>query len=63
MHDLIKKIAQVDDMEISNVLDAVRKRYSKLFPDWEVCIVSLEKSTDRNEQLDRLIAMLQNMKK
>ena len=62
MLDLIEKIAQVDDMEISNVLDAARKRYSELFPDWEVCTVSLEKSTDRNEQLDRLIAMLQNMK-
>lgn len=62
MHDLIKEIAQVDDMEISDVLDAARKRYNELFPDWEVCTVSIEKSTDRNEQLERMIAMLQNMK-
>ena len=45
MHDLIKEIAQVDDMEISDVLDAARKRYNELFPDWEVCTVSIEKST------------------
>ena len=62
MLDLIKEIALVDDMQISDVLDAARKRYNELFPDWEVSTVSIQRSTDRNEQIDRLIAMLQNMK-
>lgn len=62
MVDLVKEIAKVDDMEISNVLEAARKRYNELFPGCEVCTVSIEKSSDQNEQLDRMIAILQNMK-
>ncbi len=62
MFDLAEKIAQVDVTEIEEVLIAVRQRYAELFPDWEVVLISIEKSVDRNRQLDRMIAMLQNMK-
>ena len=63
MNNLTEKIAQVDGMEIEKVFHAVRQRYAELFPDWEVIMISIEKSVDRNEQLDRMITMLQNMKR
>ena len=62
MNNLTEKIAQVDGVEIEKILHAVRRRYAELFPDWEVIVISIEKSVDRNEQLDRMIAMLENMK-
>lgn len=62
MLDLTKEIAQADGVEIEKLLKAVLRRYTVLFPDWEVCAVSIQKSDDRNEQLDRMITMLQNMK-
>ena len=62
MHDLVEGIAQANEEEIDTLLKAVLRRYAQLFPDWEVSTISLEKSSDRNEQLDRIIEMLQNMK-
>ena len=63
MMDLIKEIEQVDGMEIDRVLQAILRRYAELFPDWEVSTISLEKASDRNEQLDRIMAVLQDLKK
>ena len=62
MLDLVEEIAKADDMEIEELLNAVLERYSVLFPDWEVSTISLEKSSDKNEQLDRMINLLQAMK-
>ena len=62
MCDVMKAIAQADGVEIEKLLKAVLKRYAVLYPDWEVSTVSIQKTSDRNEQLDRMIAMLQNMK-
>ena len=60
--DLVEEIAQADGVEIEKLLKAVLQRYAVLFPDWEVNTISLQKSSDRKEQIDRIIAMLQNMK-
>ena len=62
MNDLIAEIARVDPNEINDILDAVLERYAVLFPDWEVSTISLRKSPDRNEQIDRMIRTLQNLK-
>ena len=62
MINLLEEIAKVDGMEIEKILHAVRRRYAVLFPDWEVIMISIEKSVDRNEQLDSMITMLQNIK-
>jgi len=62
MHDLMKAIKKVNEHEIEEVLQAVLNRYSELFPDWEVSTFSLQKSRDRNEQLDKNITMLEKMK-
>ena len=62
MFDLVKEIAQADEIEVEALLKAVLQRYAVLFPDWEVSTISLQKSSDRNEQLDQMIAVLQKMK-
>ncbi len=62
MHDLMAAIKKVNEYEIEEVLQAVLNRYGELFPDWEVSAISLQKSKDRNEQLDRNIALLQKLK-
>lgn len=62
MSDLVEKIAQADEGEIAELLKAVLKRYAVLFPDWEISTISLQRSSDRNEQLDRTIELLHRMK-
>ena len=62
MYDFAEEIAQADALEIEKLLKAVLQRYAVLYPDWEISIISLEKGSDKNEQLDRMIAMLQKMK-
>ena len=62
MFDLVEEIKQADGIEIEKLLKAVLQRYAVLYPDWEIGTISLQKSADRNEQIDRMITMLQNMK-
>lgn len=62
MFDLVEEIAIADEVEIEKLLKAVLDRYAVLFPDWEVSTISLQKSSDRNQQLDRMIALLQRLK-
>ena len=62
MFDLTQEIAHSDEVELETLLKAVLQRYAVLFPDYEVMTISLEKCSDPNQQLDRMIAMLQQMK-
>ena len=60
--DFATYIAQADSSIISDLLEAVLSRYKELNSEWEISILSLEKSTDKNEQINRTIALLQNLK-
>jgi len=62
MEDLLTAIAQSDENTIEELLSAVRKRYAELFPDWDLSIISLQKSADRNDQIDRMTKLLQELK-
>ena len=62
MFDLLEEIGQADEMLLSQLLKAVLQRYEELFPDWEISTISLEKCSDTNEQLDRMITILEQMK-
>ena len=62
MLDLAEEIAQADGAKIDKLLKAVLQRYAELFPDWELSTISLQKSSDRNEQLDRIIGVFEKMK-
>ena len=56
------KIRELKADEINDVFLAVLARYRELFPDWEMITLSLEKAVDKNEQLEQIIASLENMK-
>ena len=62
MFELIKEIKNANSKEIISILNAALSRYSVLFPDWEISTISVFKSEDRNEQLDRMITLLEKMK-
>ena len=62
MFSLVIKIAQADELELNTILKAVMDRYETLFPNQEICVFSLEKGSNQNEQLDRMIQMLNNQK-
>ena len=63
MENLLSAIACINEYQISDVLDAVLDRYSVLYPDWEVSTLSIPKYLDRNQQIDRAIELLTNMKR
>ncbi len=60
---LIKKIKLSDSTQINEVLSAAQNRYRRLFPEWEIYYISIEKSQDRNEQIDQVIEFLNRLKK
>jgi hypothetical protein len=62
MENLIAQIARADGAQIEKLLNAVLRRYGELYPDWEVSTVTVEKTQNRSEQLDRIIALLEKMK-
>ena len=59
---MIEKIKKAKPEELNDILLAVLERYREVFPDWEIITVSLEKAVDKNEQLERTIKLLENMK-
>jgi hypothetical protein len=62
MENLIAQIARADGAQIEKLLNAVLRRHGELYPDWEVSTVTVEKTQNRSEQLDRIIALLEKMK-
>ena len=60
--DIFDLIDRLTDREIGEVVDAVLRRYSDLFPDWEIATVSINKKEDREEQLNNIIRLLVNLK-
>ena len=63
MHDVFDRIEKADEVEIEQILKTTLKRYGVLFPDWEMSVVSVEKNTDRNAQIDEMIKLLKEMTK
>ena len=62
MENIYDEIAKVSAYDINDVLDAVLSRYSELFPGWDICTYSIEKTGSRNEQIDRTINFLEKLK-
>jgi len=61
--DLAERIAKVNEDEIQIAVRAIMRRWEELFPDWEINIVCIDKSADRNEQIDRDIALLESLRR
>lgn len=62
MEQILDKIDAATPNEIEQILKAVLARYRELYPQWDISTLSLEKAGDKNEQLDRVIDLLRNMK-
>ena len=62
MQNLLNQIARAEKEDMDSILRAALKRYGELFPDWEITTFSLPKGSDRAEQIDRAIALLESMK-
>ena len=62
MTKTIQEISQARDFEIEEMMTALLKRYKEVFPNWEVSVVSIEKTGDRNKQIDEVIQLLEKLK-
>ena len=62
MRWLLQRIREAKTEDIQDILQAVLERYRELYPDWDISILSLDKREDRNEQLERTVALLEKMK-
>ena len=62
MCDLIDGIRVANAEDMDDLLRAITERYEAVFPDWEVVTIAIQKKKDRNEQIDKMIAMLEEMK-
>ena len=57
--DILARIEQADDLEISQIIQAVIRRYKTVFPDWEVIFLSLPLQPEaKAELLEEAIAQL-----
>ena len=59
---MIEEIENADTEEVAYILEAALRRYAELYPDWEMNVVSIEKTESRNEQLNRMISFLEGLK-
>ena len=48
--EVLKRIETADDYEIQEIMDAVRKRFAVVFPDWEVVYVSCPRNNKEERQ-------------
>ncbi len=62
MKELEISIKKTGSDNIENLLDMVLHRYTELYPDWEIGTFVIQKSKDRNEQIDKSIRILQSLK-
>ena len=62
MCELAKLIENANADEIDDILFAAKKRYSQLFPGWEVVLAVLEMPGDVVKQLDNSIRFLEQLK-
>ena len=62
MIDLVEEISKAKAEDLERLLFAVLNRYAELFPDWEVTTLSIQKTGDRNAQIDQHIQLLTRLK-
>ena len=62
MEEMRQKIAQADAEAVDTLLTAVLASYGELYPDWEICTMSVRKDEDKAKQIDAIIRRLEYMK-
>ncbi len=60
MEELLRRIEELDDEGLQEVVAAARHRYSELFPEWEVVYIALHKEPElRKQELKNLLTILE----
>jgi len=62
MESVISRIRKANGEELDTIRKEVLARYAVLYPNWEVSTVSIDRCEDRNEQIDRMIRILEKCK-
>ena len=60
--NLLDEIKKIEKENIQDAVQAVLAQYQALYPDWDISLLSLEKIGDKNEQIDRVISLLEKLK-
>lgn len=63
MCNLSMAISMLSQDEISEVFMELLARYRILFPNWEICVFTIDNNKERNVQIDELITLMKSMKK
>ena len=60
LEDVLSRIAQADHQEVEELIHAIRQRFSRLHPGWELLLYTLQtgNETERNRQVKSLIDFL-----
>lgn len=59
----LKRIQKATATECEAVLKAVLRRYPEVFPDWEVFVFAIEKTQERDGQIDQAIRLLESIRR
>lgn len=59
---MLDQIRQAPPEDPEDIFKAVLARYGALYPNWEIIPVSIDRTADKNTQLDLMIALLEHLK-
>ncbi len=62
MRIIEKYILKAKGKALERIQRALVTRYAQIYPGWEIYYISIEKSQDRNEQIDQVIEFLNRLK-
>lgn len=59
---MIEYISKTSADQLPKLLMAVIERYHKVFPDWDISMVSIHKGGTAYEQISRMIELLEKLR-
>ena len=63
MQKVFEQISQADGIQIHDLLDAVMDRMRELYPEWDTGTISIRKSGNIIDEIDRSIRVLESLKR
>ncbi len=63
MKNIMRKLIQTaSPEELDSILKAVVERYRQVFPQWEISVITVEKTRNPNDQINEVIGALEQLK-
>ena len=63
MQEILNQISCANEDQISILLDAVLERFHEVYPQWDIGTITIRKSGNIEEEVDRTIALLERLKR